>query len=260
MTKRNRERNEKLVDGVYVDFTSIASFSGDTVTLHLTDGGPADSDGVVNGVIVDPIVIVHRDATQCPSTCAAVVSSASLAVIGQTVTLTATATDATTPTASLKGTMRFYDGTTLLASKPVKAGVATLITKKLTVGAHPITVTYTKSGTTTPMTSSVWTQLVNAATTQVTLMSPVNPSIHGRTAAFKATVVRVAPGVGKVLGGTITFFDNGTPLATVTAKNGKAIYKTTLLTVGSHQITATYNGSTTDLTSSTATAITQTIT
>ena len=61
------------------------------------------------------------------------------ATVGQTVTFTATRTSPTTPSASLKGTMHFYDGATLLATKAVKAGVASLITKKLAVGSHAIT-------------------------------------------------------------------------------------------------------------------------
>ncbi len=42
-----------LADGSWVDFTNRASFSGNTVTLTLTDGGPGD-DGPADGVIVDP--------------------------------------------------------------------------------------------------------------------------------------------------------------------------------------------------------------
>jgi hypothetical protein len=49
----------KLVNGSYVNITSLATFSGDYITLHLTDGGLGDADGEANGVIVDPVVPVH---------------------------------------------------------------------------------------------------------------------------------------------------------------------------------------------------------
>ncbi len=49
----------KLIKGSYVNVTSIATISGNTITLHLTDGGLGDEDGEVNGVIVDPIVPVR---------------------------------------------------------------------------------------------------------------------------------------------------------------------------------------------------------
>jgi uncharacterized protein YejL (UPF0352 family) len=49
----------KLINGSYVDVTSLATISGNTITLHLTDGGLGDADGLANGVIVDPVVPVH---------------------------------------------------------------------------------------------------------------------------------------------------------------------------------------------------------
>src|SRR3954451_1602308 len=49
----------KHKNGSYVDVTSIALISANTVTLHLTDGGLGDADGVANGVIVDPTVPVR---------------------------------------------------------------------------------------------------------------------------------------------------------------------------------------------------------
>ena len=50
----------KLVNGTYVDVSSIATISGNAITLHLTDGGFGDEDGVANGTIVDPIVPVRE--------------------------------------------------------------------------------------------------------------------------------------------------------------------------------------------------------
>jgi hypothetical protein len=51
----------KLVSGFYVNITSLATFSGNYVTLHLTDGGLGDADNEANGVIVDPVVPVHTN-------------------------------------------------------------------------------------------------------------------------------------------------------------------------------------------------------
>ena len=48
----------KVIGGQYVEFlfdgSTGARISGNTVTLHLVDGGRGDADGVANGVIVDP--------------------------------------------------------------------------------------------------------------------------------------------------------------------------------------------------------------
>ncbi|MCX6512647.1 MAG: hypothetical protein NT160_06215, partial [Actinobacteria bacterium] len=42
------------------DISNLATFSGDVVKLHLTDGGQGDEDGIANGIIVDPMVPVRR--------------------------------------------------------------------------------------------------------------------------------------------------------------------------------------------------------
>ncbi len=44
----------KFHGSAWSDATSLASFSGNVVTLTLTDGGAGDADGQANGVIVDP--------------------------------------------------------------------------------------------------------------------------------------------------------------------------------------------------------------
>jgi hypothetical protein len=49
----------KLVGGTYREVTP-ATIVGDTVEFEVTDGGPFDEDGTVNGVIKDPVVPVHR--------------------------------------------------------------------------------------------------------------------------------------------------------------------------------------------------------
>jgi hypothetical protein len=55
------------VNGSYVDASSIASISGNTITLNLTDGGFGDEDGLANGVILDPLVPIKKVAGSAPS-------------------------------------------------------------------------------------------------------------------------------------------------------------------------------------------------
>ncbi len=49
---------DKLQNGQLVDVSSLATISGNDITLHLTDGGPGDADGTANGTIEDPVVPV----------------------------------------------------------------------------------------------------------------------------------------------------------------------------------------------------------
>lgn len=53
----------EVVNGVYSDFTSFSTVTGDTIVLHLVDGGQGDADGLANGVIADlmvPVITAHQ--------------------------------------------------------------------------------------------------------------------------------------------------------------------------------------------------------
>ena len=62
----------KFQNNVWVDVSSLATMSGNTVTLHLTDGGLGDADGLANGVIVDPVVPVRAVVPAAPTNVMAV--------------------------------------------------------------------------------------------------------------------------------------------------------------------------------------------
>jgi len=57
---------DKLQNGQLIDVTPLATISGNIVTLHLTDGGLGDADGIANGVIVDPVVPLIEKAVPPP--------------------------------------------------------------------------------------------------------------------------------------------------------------------------------------------------
>jgi hypothetical protein len=63
----------KLSNGSYVDDADLATFSGDSVTLTLTDGGAGDSDGRADGNISDPVVLTRAATTPNAPTNVAVV-------------------------------------------------------------------------------------------------------------------------------------------------------------------------------------------
>jgi hypothetical protein len=79
--------------------------------------------------------------------------------------------------------------------------------------------------------------IVAQATTSITLVSSQNPSSSGQSVTFTATVTGMSPT------GTVTFKDGGTVLGTSTLNaSGQATLTISTLSVGSHPITATYNG------------------
>ena len=73
------------------------------------------------------------------------------------------------------------------------------------------------------------------------LTTSANPAASGSSVKFTASVVASLSGTPT---GTVTFKDGATVLATKTLSGGVATFSTTTLTVGSHAITATYNGAT----------------
>jgi len=94
------------------------------------------------------------------------------------------------------------------------------------------------------------------STTTTTLDSSANPAKYGAV-TFNATV---KPTSGSTPTGTVTFKDGATILGSAGLSTaGVASYMATTLSVGSHTITAVYNGSSTDLTSTSA-AITEVVT
>src|SRR5207249_9062355 len=90
-------------------------------------------------------------------------------------------------------------------------------------------------------TSAALIQTVDKADTTTTLVSSANPSVSGQSVTFTATVNPVAPGAGTRTG-TVTFtLDSATTNVTVNA-SGQAALTTASLSVGSHTISAAYNG------------------
>jgi hypothetical protein len=98
---------------------------------------------------------------------------------------------------------------------------------------------------------------VSAATT-TTVSSAANPAMVGQQVTFTAGVSVVAPGTGTPAG-TVDFYDGSTKLGSGTLSNGQATYQTSNLALGSHAISATYEGSTSFQGSTTAAALTQNV-
>ena len=154
------------------------------------------------------------------------------------------------------GTVTFKNGTTSLGTATLVSGVATLTTTTLVVGTASITAVYNGSTSFSGSTSSALSQVVNKATSTVTLTSSLNPSIFAQSVVFTATV---APQFGGSPTGTVTFKNgSGTTMGTVTLAGGVVVFTTTTMAVGTQSITAVYNGST-SFSGSTSSALSQVV-
>jgi hypothetical protein len=183
-----------------------------------------------------------------------VTTSGSPSFVGQPVTFTATATSiyGAIPNGEL---VTFYDGTTAIGTGATASDVATFTTSSLTVGTHSIKATYAGDATFEPSTGSV-KQVVDKYPTTAALSSSLNPSNYGQAVTFTATVTPTGP---YPLTGNVTFRDGTLGIGSATLSGGVATITKSKLAVGTHSITATYNGDAFNGKSALA-AITQTVT
>src|SRR5439155_26291299 len=137
------------------------------------------------------------------------------------------------------------------------SGRATYSYSSFSASGHTVTASYTPDSSFNSSTSATLTQTVNQANSSIALVSSNNPSVFGQSAIFAATVSAVSPGAGTPTG-TVTFSVDGTPLETNTLAAGVVRYTNTTFSVGSHLITAAYNGDG-SFNTSTSSTLTQTV-
>jgi len=220
-----------------VDVSSIATITGDTIVMHLTDGEFGDEDGIANGVIVDPVIPVRQTTTSIGLT-----TTRSNPIFGQR-TLLKTVITGPTGRRIPSGTVRFSEGSTTLGTATVRSGRANFILPPTSAaGEHQITATYSDIvGGTVPSASALVTVTVQQAITRMVVSGP-SAKLVGQLVTLGVRVLNRPPGKG-VPTGTVTFTDNGTPIGTVALDAyGRATFSTTALPAGAHTIVATYSG------------------
>lgn len=194
------------------------------------------------------------------STTTSVVSSTSPSVVGQSVTYTATVSATAPGGGTPSGAVTFKDGASTLTcaggTQILASGTATCVVVHGSVGTRSIIAAYAGSANHLPSTSSALTQVVNAASTTTSLTTSATTVATGQSVTFTATVAPVAPG-GGVPTGAVTFKDGTTALSCAGGSptlngSGVATCTTSFTPAGSRAITATYAGSSSYLSSTSA--------
>lgn len=170
-------------------------------------------------------------------------SSANPSVYGASVSLEASVIPSFGAAAT--GTVTFQLGTETLGTATLSGGKASFKTKTLPVGADSVTAVYGGSSTDIASTSAPLTQTVKQASTTTTLASSLNPATHGTSVTFTATI---SPQVAGEVTGKVLFKDGSTTLGSSTVKSSddEATFTTSTLAVGTHAITAVYEGGASD--------------
>jgi len=181
------------------------------------------------------------------------------ALPSQTVTFTATVTDASAGSSATPGsTVTFKDSNTTLGTGTLSGGVATFSTLSLGLGSHSITAVYGGDNNFIGSTSAPLSEVIKQANSSTALNVDINPALPGQTVTFTATVTDISAGLSATPSGTVTFKDSTTTLGTGTLSGSIATFSTSLLSVGSHSITAVYGGDN-DFTGSTSSPLSEVI-
>jgi large repetitive protein len=180
-----------------------------------------------------------------PPTTTALSVSPNPAFPGQQATLQATVSpsDAT-------GSVRFYQGSSLLGSATLSNAVATFPWTS-SAGSYPLHAVYGGDPTHNLSISATVTLTIQKGNTTTALASNLNPSVQGQTVTFTATVTPSDATEG------VLFYNGATLLGTSALSGGVATFTTSTLPTGSNSITARYagNGQYNGSTSSTLTQV-----
>lgn len=211
--------------------TSVAVFPLGSGVHQVDASYPGDSIFLASTSSTVPLT-----AAPTPTTLTLSASPASATLSGQPVTLTANLSPYTVgpPTTTTNGeTVTFYNGGSSIGTGTLNNGVATLTTTTLPVGSESLQAKFPGDSNYNPSASNT----LSVTVASIILTSSLNPSTYQQSVTFTADI-----GNGK--SGTVNFVDGTTVLATVPVAGPNVTFTTSSLSVGSHDMTAVFNGST----------------
>jgi hypothetical protein len=166
-----------------------------------------------------------------------VTTSGSPSLVGQAVTFTATVTSTHGAIPNGEVVSFHYKNGTIIGTGTTADGVATFSISTLPAGNYAIKATYPGDGNFRPTAGGV-AQVVERYPTATAVGSSLNPSALGETVTFTATVSSAGP----VPTGKVTFRNGMSGIGSATLSGGVATITKSNLGVGTHAITASYDG------------------
>lgn len=173
-------------------------------------------------------------------------SSDTTTVTGESVSFTASVSPVAPGAGVPTGTAQLViDGNNVGSPQALSGGsVAFAPVTDLGAGNHTVAVTYSGDANFKTGSDSLTQDVAKAETTNVVVSGP-SPQVEEEAVTITATVAAQSPGSGSPTG-TVTFFADGDEIGSATlAPSGgssQATFTTSFLPVGTHQITAEYNG------------------
>lgn len=175
----------------------------------------------------------RRIASVGPAPTSIALPAATLSVVaGQSITFTANIAGGTSPT----GTVKFFDGSTLLGTANVASAQASLTTSFQALGAHTIRAEYSGDGVNLGSTTTATVNVLSATT----VSGPAGGQPYVATAGKPVTLAATINGNSPT--GTISFYAGSTLLGTATLSGGTGSITTTLPNAGTYTVTIVYSG------------------
>jgi hypothetical protein len=184
------------------------------------------------------------------ATTTTVEANPSVSTYGTSVTIVATVS----PSVPNAEGVTFYENGSMIGTAFTIGSVASYTTSTLPAGSDSLTAVYAGDANFAGSTSSPFTQTVSAASTTTALTSSLNPSSHGASVTFTATISPSAPN-----NETVSFYNGAAVIGKGFISGGVAMLTTSSLPGGSDSITASYGGDS-NFTGSTSSPLTQTVT
>ncbi len=207
-------------------FTITASYAGDT------NFAPSTSPGLRQVV----------NSTSKSATSTALVSNLNPSIKGQAITFTATVTS-TGGTPPNGEAVTFFNGSNVLGTAPLAAGVASLTKSSLAAGIFTISAVYGGDGNFISSVSPSLQQVVDTPSqspTATTLASSLNPSTYGQKITWTATVTTSGSTTPT---GKVNFIWQGTAVGSASLNaSGVATLTRSNLNADSYPLTAVYVG------------------
>ena len=208
---------------------TTSSLALGTHSLTARYNGDADFDASVSCVVIFTVVNPTSTATIL------ITDPPCFSNFGQPVTLTAIVNPSLAT-----GTVTFFDGATSLDTVALVGGSAFLTTSSLALGTHFLTARYNGDADFEASTSPVVTYIVvNPSATATTTILTIDPPCFSNFGQPITLTAIVSPATAT---GTVSFFDGATLLDTVALVGGSASLITSSFDVGTHFLTARYNG------------------
>jgi hypothetical protein len=220
----------------YAVLSGPATISGNLLTITGAGFVTVQASQAGNAQYAPANAVTQTFIVNQASTTLVLTSSSNPSSLDQSVTLAATIMPQNG--GQVSGTITFKDGSAVLSVVAVSGNLATLTTSTLAVGTHSISVVYSGDSNFIGSAATPLAQSVTKATTNIAVVSSLNPARSGQAVNFGVTVSSSAV----VPTGSVQLLNGTTVLAKLALKAGAVKYTTAKLPAGSNVITAVYVG------------------